>query len=274
MSVRPDASAINRNISNSSSKSTKSEMPCTTPLPVDPRARAMPTNSSAWAVIDGVTTPLESRCLIVRDVLKPSAPASTASRTTSPMRSISSGSATSWAGPRSPITYARTAPCGTWVPTSTARGRSFECVEVFGERLPLPVDAFVERRAGDVLDPFHQADEPVALVGLARSEPDPAVPRDDGGHPMERRGRQERIPGHLAVVVGVGVDEARCHEQARRVDDFGGVADQRLVEVADGFDPVADDADVGSLRRRADPVVHRPATNHQVVHVGSPCVPS
>ena len=38
------------------------------------------------------------------------------------MASMSSGVAGSFRAPRSPITYARTAPCGTCVPTSMTRG--------------------------------------------------------------------------------------------------------------------------------------------------------
>ena len=68
----------------------------------------------------GANAPFESRCFSVRDEVKPSAPASRASRTTSPIASISWAVATSRVGPRSPITKARTAPWGTWEPTSMA----------------------------------------------------------------------------------------------------------------------------------------------------------
>ena len=43
--------------------------------------------------------------------------------------------------------------------------RGVERVEVLGEGLPLPVDALVQRGAGDVLDALHQLDEPVAPLG-------------------------------------------------------------------------------------------------------------
>ena len=46
-----------------------------------------------------------------------------------------------------------------------------EGVEVLAERLPLPVDALVQRGAGDVLDRLHQLDEEVLArpAGPARS---------------------------------------------------------------------------------------------------------
>ncbi len=50
-----------------------------------------------------------------------------------------------------------------------------ERVEVLGERLPLPLDALVERGAGDVLDAFHQLDQPRLLPGADGGEADAAV---------------------------------------------------------------------------------------------------
>ena len=43
-------------------------------------------------------------------------------------------------------------------------------VEVLGERLPLPLDALVQRGAGDVLDALHQLDERRFLSGAHRGE--------------------------------------------------------------------------------------------------------
>ena len=52
-------------------------------------------------------------------------------------------------------------------------------VEVLGEALPAPRHALGQRSAGDVLDPLHQPDEPVVLIGLSRSEADTAVAHHD-----------------------------------------------------------------------------------------------
>jgi hypothetical protein len=61
-------------------------------------------------------------CAMVRLVENPRAPASMPSRTIAAISSMSSGVAGSFLAPRSPITYARTAPCGTCVPTSNSFG--------------------------------------------------------------------------------------------------------------------------------------------------------
>ena len=51
-----------------------------------------------------------------------------------------------------------------------------------------------------------------------RREPDAAVAHRDAGDAVQRRRRDERVPGDLAVEVGVDVDEARGDEQAVGVD--------------------------------------------------------
>ena len=55
-------------------------------------------------------------------------------------------------------------------------GRGLQSIEVLGERVPLPVDALVQRGAGDVLDTFHELDE-------------------------ERRGDLQRLDGDVAALV-------------------------------------------------------------------------
>ena len=64
-----------------------------------------------------------ARCPVVREVENPRAPARSASRTMARIAAISSASAASLRAPRSPMTYARTAPWGTCVPTSTVQRR-------------------------------------------------------------------------------------------------------------------------------------------------------
>ena len=91
-----------------------------------------------------------------------------------------------------------------------ARGHPLERVEVLGEGLPVPLDALGERGAGDVLDALHQLDEPLVPVGARRREADAAVAEDGGGHAVPARRREVRVPGGLAVEVGVHVDEARA----------------------------------------------------------------
>ncbi len=51
-----------------------------------------------------------------------------------------------------------------------------ERVEVLREGLPLPVDAFGERGAGNVFDAFHQLDQPLFLAGRTGAKPTPQLP--------------------------------------------------------------------------------------------------
>jgi hypothetical protein len=88
----------------SSSNDAKSETTCRTPRPHSPMAAAIPASSLVAAVRVGVHSPRDVRWLRVLEVLKPNAPASTASRVSRPIAAMSSSVASSRAAPRSPIT--------------------------------------------------------------------------------------------------------------------------------------------------------------------------
>ena len=135
-----------------------------------------------------------------------------------------------------------------------------EGVEIFAEGFPLPLQAFVHDRAGDVLDAFHQLDQAFAVGGLAGGEADAAIAHDGGGDAMPGGGRHVAVPDRLGVVVGVDVDEAGGDEFAFGVDFFRAAARDR----ADRGDPVADDADVGLARRAAGAVDDGAASDDQI----------
>ena len=60
------------------------------------------------------------------------------------------------------------------------------------------------------------------------------------------------VPGRLAIVMGVHVDEARRHDFPRSIERFvGRVSGKR----ADGFDNTVFDADILVLGRGARPVI-------------------
>ena len=100
-------------------------------------------------------------------------------------------------------------------------GRALHGVEVLGEGLPVPADALGQRGAGDVLDALHQADQPLVAVRVHRREADAAVAHDHGGDAVPARRREQRVPGDLAVEVGVDVDEAGGDQQAVGVEVGG-----------------------------------------------------
>ena len=64
----------------------------------------MPITSASSAVVPGTSSPSLARCRMVREVLKPSAPARSPSRTSAAISAISAGVAFSFFAPRSPIT--------------------------------------------------------------------------------------------------------------------------------------------------------------------------
>src|SRR5690606_7336674 len=105
--------------------------------------------------------------------------------------------------------------------------------------------AFVQGGAGDVLDAFHELDEAAVIGGSHRGEADAAVAHHHRGDALPRRRRQLAVPGGLAVIVGVDVDEAGGDECAVGVDLPGAVR----LDPSDGGDAVAVDGDVGGTRR-------------------------
>ncbi|CAG7209929.1 hypothetical protein PICSAR30_03446 [Mycobacterium avium subsp. paratuberculosis] len=144
-------------------------------------------------------------------------------------------------------------------------------VEVFGVGLPPPGDALGQRGAGNVLDTLHQLDQPLLGARPHRGEADPAVAGDHGGDAVTAGRLEQTVPAHLAVVVGVDVDEAGSHDFPCGIDGFGGLGGRQAAGLgAVGADDVDDlavpDADVGAIALRARPVDDGSAGDFQVEH--------
>ena len=116
--------AISRSGAARSSPSAPAGASSNTPAPASARASPMPKSSASAANVPGTGSPSMAMWATVRDVEKPSAPASMPSRTIAAISAMSSLVAASLRAPRSPITYARTEPWGISEPTSSASGRS------------------------------------------------------------------------------------------------------------------------------------------------------
>ena len=102
-SGRPDARAARSSASNSPGP--KSEFTSITPAPARFIAAASPRSSRSGADRLPTGRPSAVRCLVVRDVENPSAPAASDASSSSPMRAISpSVGCSRWSAPRSPIT--------------------------------------------------------------------------------------------------------------------------------------------------------------------------
>ncbi len=139
-------------------------------------------------------------------------------------------------------------------------------VEVVTEALPVPGHALVERRTGDVLHAFHEADEEVPLAGPDRGKAHTAVAGDHGGHAMPARWRHLWIPGDLAVVMGVDVHPSGGDQGTVGVD----LAHPGCVHVPDGHHDASVDGDIGGAGRCSGAIGNGSSTDDQVVHDGSP----
>ena len=133
-------------------------------------------------------------------------------------------------------------------------------VEVVGKALPAPTQAFVQRRTGDVLNPFHQLDQAFVVARADRRKTDAAVAHHRGGHAVPARGRKLRVPHYLPVVMGVDVHETRRHEQAAGVDLLLAAARQ----LADLDDPAVANRNIGASERAAQAVGDLAAADDQI----------
>src|SRR5262249_56019007 len=104
-------------------------------------------------------------------------------------------------------------------------------------------------RGGDGVDTVDEPDQPLVAIASGGREADPAVAEDQGGDAVPARRRQVRIPGRLAVVVRVHVDEAGRDDEAPRVERVA----RRSGHDTHGGDPGAVDGDVGAARGIAGP---------------------
>jgi len=127
---------------------------------------------------------------------------------------------------------------------------ALERVEIVGDGLPLPRQALVEHGAGQVLDPFHELDQRLAVARAHGREADAAVPAHHRGDTVARRRLQPLVPRGLPVVVGVDVDEAGGDDGAIGVD----LSPALGLDRADLDDATAADGDVRRARCRTGPV--------------------
>ena len=264
---RPDLTTMLRINSNSPSVSgQKSEMISITPWPASATPSAIASSSSARARNDGVGSPVDVRWLSVRELEKPMAPARMASAARRAHgRRVLLGRIFEAGAPLAHHVEAERA-VGELCRHVHVMGSGLDGVEVRPEALPRPLDPLVQHRAGDVLDALHEGDEPVVRVGPHRCEPDAAVAHHGGGDAVPARGGHAGVPGGLAVVVGVDVDETGSDQQPVGIDLLAAGGGHR----PDGGDRPAVDGHVGRLGLAAQAVRHHPAPNHQIVCHANP----
>src|SRR5258708_25140260 len=93
-----------------------------------------------------------------------------------------------------------------------------------------------------------------------------AISENDGRHSMPARGRKQRIPHRLTVVVRVYVDPARRNHQPRGID----LAPSRSLLPANPGDPAFCNGNVAAKCGLAGAIQDRAATNNDVVHANLP----
>ena len=142
-------------------------------------------------------------------------------------------------------------------------------VEVVREGFPLtPRHPDRQRRAGDVLDPFHHVDEGFVIGWAHGREAHTAVAQHDGRDAVGGRRLEGVVPRDLAVVVGMEIEEAGGDDRAVGVD----LPAAPSVDRTDLDDGVAVDGDVAGERRGSGAVDDGAASNDDVEHGHAPRV--
>ena len=139
---------------------------------------------------------------------------------------------------------------------------ALERIEILGKAFPLPTDSLEQGGAGNVLDPLHQTDEPVSVCRFDRCKTDPAVAHHNGGNAMPEGRLEQRVPGHLTVVVSMYVDETGSDQQPVSVDFLTPTA----VDLpALGYAPTVN-GHIGGLTLAPAPIDNRSPAYDRVVH--------
>jgi hypothetical protein len=137
-------------------------------------------------------------------------------------------------------------------------------VQVVAKTAPVEPDAFGQCRAGDVFHAFHQRDQFCLAAWHAGREGDATVAHQQRGHAMMDAGAEGLIPGRLAVVVGVDVDEAGGQPGPAAVDALA----YDRADAADLGDEAVLHADVGGEGGGPRAVDDGGPFNHPIEH---PC---
>ena len=105
----------------------------------------------------------------------------------------------------------------------------------------------MQHRAGQVFHALHQFHQEVVVGGAHGCETNAAVAGHHRGHTVIRRRLQPVVPGGLAVVVGVNVDEAGRHQRTIGIE----FACAAAADIADFHDHAVTDGHVGRALRCA-----------------------
>lgn len=96
---------------------------------------------------------------------------------------------------------------------------------------------------------------------LERGDADAAIAGDDGGHTLRDLADHLRVEQHRAVIMGMGIDEARRDDLAVCIDR---PVSRLASEIADRGDAAVANADIGSKSRRLGAVDHDAAADEEI----------
>ena len=205
-------------------------------------------------------SPVEVRWLRVREVEKPSAPARTAVSGQHRHGAVilrGGGIAA-----RAALAHHVDAQCGVRQLCADVHieGALRQPVHIVREAFPGPGQSGAQHRFGNILDAFHQLNQPLMIRRPAGREADAAIAHDGGGDAILRRRRNVVAPGDLAVIMGVKVDKARRYQFAAGIDLFLAFAR----DAADLDNAAIGDGDVRIIQFAAESVGDVAAANHEV----------
>ena len=139
----------------------------------------------------------------------------------------------------------------------------FQLVEIFGETFPVPRHPLGQCRAGNILNPFHQADQPFAAFGLSRGEANAAIAHHDSGNTVPARWSHFGVPCSLPIIMGMDVNKAGGDNFAAGIDLFAALRRN----AADRSNQPAVDGDIACETGFARTIDNRAAANDQIMHV-------
>lgn len=91
-------------------------------------------------------------------------------------------------------------------------------IEVAREILPRPGQPRRQHDLGKILDPFHKDDQRLPVGRAARCKADTAIAHNYSGDAVISGRRKGILPGHLAIVMRMDIDETGGNKQPSRVD--------------------------------------------------------
>ncbi len=143
---------------------------------------------------------------------------------------------------------------------------ALKCVQIFGERFPIPSHPLGKRSTRNVLDTFHQTNQPVMLVFLCRGKANTAIAHDDRGDAMPAGWGHLAVPRRLAIIMGVDVDKAWRDNLASRINLFAALR----TDCTNGRNDAAVYSNIRNKARCACAIDNGSTTNNQIMHADSP----